>query len=277
MSAPARPGGWRFRTASSSTRPSAGRNERLVYLLAGGERGAGPLARGCRGRCGGRAARPCADLRPDDGGRGHRGRRLGHHRLHPRRPGGRRAAAGRAHRGAGEQPDGTAAGRGRDPGPAAYRLRVPGRLDPHDRRHGAEDRAEPALDPADDRARPGLSGPDGQRRAVQHQAGRPQPAHRPGDHRAATRTRRPRPGSGPARTSSSPCCCSTASTARPRPHGWPRRAAICAARARSTPTLTDHHPREAILMAISHRFALPLAALLLAGTSLGARRRRPSS
>ena len=233
MSAPALPGGSRSRTGSSSIRPSAGRTSGWSICW--------PAARHALVRSLEGAEDDAAAGRADDG-----------------RPGpepadvvvavaasgttaftrAAQAAAGAA--GAltvahGQQPDRTAAGRGRDPGPAAHRPRVPRRLDPHDRRHRAEDRAEPVLDPADDRARPGLPGPDGQRRPGQRQARRPQPAHRPGDHRLRRATRPPRPGSAPARTSSWPCCCSMASTRddRCRPAAR-RRAATCAAPAPTT-------------------------------------------
>ena len=127
--------------------------ERLCYLIAGGE---AALVRSVEGAEDDVAAAVAAveGLALGARRRGRGGRRVGSHRVHLRRAAARACRRGADHR-AGQQPGLAAARGGRDPGAAGDRAGVPRRLDPDGRRHGAEDRAQPLVDPDHDGARAG--------------------------------------------------------------------------------------------------------------------------
>ena len=89
-----------------------------------------------------------------------------------------------------------------------YRLRVPGRLDPHDRRHGAQDRAELAVHALMySKLGRALRGPDGQRRAVEREAAiRPQSSASSRPSPVADQGQPPPPPGAGWPGISSPCC-----------------------------------------------------------------------
>ena len=149
----------------------------------------------------GRGRRPRLGRGGDHRGRCQRARHGGRHqRLRPSPVrAGRIAAGGQTRRGdrrADQQPAFGGGSSRRRHHRRRGRPRDSGRLDPAQKRHGAEDGAEHDLDRRDDRDRQDLRQPDGGCPDHQPQAPGPRRPHRPPGHGGQPRTRRSRPGRG---------------------------------------------------------------------------------